>query len=743
MKRVNNVLLWVACVGALLSISSQAAEPVIQLSFDNPEDRMENTGSNPSFTFIAPSGSVYGTAPRPNGKNSDYYDASKAQTIWVLNGAPKLDARNFTFVAVTTAADTAWKDILNLTLDLDDDGDFSIAGNDRLLSFQRGSGGVSDVRAYYYYATNAHETGSISITDSAITSETTFFHLTFSVVDGTATLYLNGKKASVTYQIVPAEESAGATVHGLTLGRREFATNVNANNRVDFVQLFDTGLTQEEITLLYNQFYADATATLSEGTVDWNNLEWKDASGSVLSSVDGIENFRILAPSGTDTTLTFPAGWSQESALPELKNLMFDVAGSLTLENLASSIPAASATVTGNGILGLANPTLIPLLNLRDGGSVLRLVGGDPLEISIDTTVPSNRTLMIDKALTASAINWAGSRTLQITDNANLTVTGLFRTGASGSSTDRVNQTGGIVNANGDSNSQVGSGNQEYKRGPLLLGYWSGVNVTYAVSGGVLNIPNATARIGIDGTANLNVSGTGVANLHSIRINKGSFTIAEGGRVNIGKENNATPLTAGSGQVLTLSGGTLATWEAQAWTASTPMTLTAETTSTIDIKGAAVTFSAALSGTGSLIVTNSSETAGSLALTAAGSGIGDLILADNTKVRIAAGFTAAKLRARKGAALELTASEGTITTALQTASLEADEFITLTVNDTAFFNSGYNTKHPFLVVPGNQSRQVFKIKTEASQEWRVGIDSTGDAQTFYLIRKPGLSLILF
>lgn len=464
------MLFLAMCCSGLTALGQDA---VVRLSFDKTTNRLANTGSDPSFTFASPTGASYATVTRSSGRVSFAFDASTAQPLWVLNGSQKLDARNFTVAVATTPASTAnWRDVFNIVLDLDDDGAFTAAGNDRFLSFQRG-GGVNDFRVYYYANTTSGNSLSGTVNGA---NNSTVVYLVFSVADGVGSFYVNGAKASTTHTIAAAGGSESCSVYGISLGRRWTATTVNGSNKVDDVQFFGRGFSDAEVRALYQQFQAlaDATATLPEGEVNWNDLVWRNAAGNPVEAPENLFAFNIEAP--VTSTLIFPEGWSIDAVFPAIEQLQFTVTGHLTLSGLTAAIAPAVASVANGATLSLQTPGLIPARMVASGGA-LRLAGGDALAMALDNVVDSNATLVIDKEVSHSALNWAGSRTLKITENGRLTINGLFRTGAGNASADSVNQTGGTVLANGDAGSQVGTGSEQgYKKGPLLLGYWGGAN---------------------------------------------------------------------------------------------------------------------------------------------------------------------------------------------------------------------------------------------------------------------------
>lgn len=179
----------------------------------------------------------------------------------------------------------------------------------------------------------------------------------------------------------------------------------------------------------------------------------------------------------------------------------------------------------------------------------------------------SAATYTYSGALVTNILSIANSSTVNIQPGASITIPTRLRTGDSSGSKDTINQTGGTILCTGmpDSN---------YKLGPFVLGHWGSSVTTYNLSGGQLQVSNAeqlvnedldtlldfgsysTAKLGADGTGNINVSGTGVALFDTLAIRTGTLNIQAGGTVALGCYTAApSALLSGSG-ALKFSGGT-------------------------------------------------------------------------------------------------------------------------------------------------------------------------------------------
>lgn len=298
-----------------------------------------------------------------------------------------------------------------------------------------------------------------------------------------------------------------------------------------------------------------------------------------------------------------------------------------------------SVTVVSGGILTIADPAAIGTRTVNSGAKLVYSGGAPLVDFRALNQVAAGATLEIDQDIasfyevTPDGLPYEGvchlgtNQTFNITGGT-LNVTTRFKTGNGGEGMgNTVNHTGGTLIASGPANA-------DYKLGPFVLQLWGTPNTTattYLLSGtGVVEVPNAAAKFGADGTAYMTVSQGGVARFHSLSLRRGSLTVATGGSVYIGKIDGQVISQSNNSPVI-LSGGLLGTWDAAEWNVGgVPFRLADGTDSTIDPGRAAVTFMNTISGGGGFTL-RSSGTDGSLTLLGTNTFSGAITI-DNAKL---------------------------------------------------------------------------------------------------------------
>jgi autotransporter-associated beta strand protein len=222
--------------------------------------------------------------------------------------------------------------------------------------------------------------------------------------------------------------------------------------------------------------------------------------------------------------------------------------------------------------------------------------------------------------------------------------------GDQGSATITVNQSGGSVTNTGTTNNP--GGNNISNR----WGHWGGGATVYNLSGGTLNLPGSPLYLSWDGSASLNISGTGVANIkgfdmgYAWRTNASAINLDAGGVLNVGSDGIVSGYGGTANKSVNLNGGTLAA--SASWSGTVPLNVTAN--SVIDTSGGTITISGALNGASGDVTV---QGGGTLALVGGGAHTGTVQVSSNNTVRMSGNF-AGNVAVASGATL----SSGTATT---------------------------------------------------------------------------------
>ena len=334
---------------------------------------------------------------------------------------------------------------------------------------------------------------------------------------------------------------------------------------------------------------------------------------------------------GQSSTFAMTAG-SSFTGIPNFSTGSPTVATSATLTNATVSTTASFNVQNGSlALAGTSSATTTGSANVNRG--TLQLSGSSSLSASYFGNPTAN---------TASTVN--------IQDSASVSVSGSMTFGDQGSATITVNQSGGTVTNTGTTNNP--GGNSMANR----WGHWGGGTTVYNLSGGTLNLPGSPLYLSWDGSASLNISGTGVANIkgfnmgYAWRTNASAINIEAGGVLNVGSDGIITGTGGTANKSVNLNGGTLAA--SASWTGTVPLNVTAN--SVIDTSGGSITISGALNGTSGDVTV---QGGGTLALIGGGAHTGTVQVSTNNTVRMLGNF-AGNVAVASGATL----TSGTATT---------------------------------------------------------------------------------
>ena len=426
------------------------------------------------------------------------------------------------------------------------------------------------------------------------------------------TLYRNGASVG-NNRNYPSPATMGLAAIGLG-GSAKRGGGYGAAYLAD-VRVYNAVLSQEQITALAQGTDTSSgyTATVA-GELNFSEISWND--GATYAN-DAKSTASLTLFNGTVLTLDTPLVLSTLSlSVPngsavvrgEAADLLAgvsEVAVSGHVDLGALGIP--ELTVAANGTVVVEDATQIGSLSLGEG-ALLRLAGGETLQqLTPDAIVGVGQTLAVSKTVEVENLRLTG-RNLRIEEGADISVSNMFRTADAAPepyySSASVTQTGGTLTC---AATTVTANGAEYKIGPFVLSHWP-QTTHYSLSGGTLNVPNAQAKLGADGTGNLTISGTGVANLHSVSIRRGTLTLSTGGTLNLGAAEVENVLSRDWGS-FALAGGTLGTFESTRITLASLLSVTADTTirTTTAVGGvpAEVAFTGTLSGSGALTATGS------------------------------------------------------------------------------------------------------------------------------------------
>jgi fibronectin-binding autotransporter adhesin len=363
--------------------------------------------------------------------------------------------------------------------------------------------------------------------------------------------------------------------------------------------------------------------TLTGGTLNLVNARLLRAlgAGSTLRVDSAITSDGALVAEGAGAVII---GGTASHAGPTLltgTSFTLEATGNLSgtsaleIATNTTAILKGDANISGNVSLSGSTVYLSDEASLNVGGNInLNNLGASQVlslndSASITATSPGAGQLFFNRgeinlnnssSLTTRVFyNQTGglTTTLNVADDATFTATEFMVLGDATSAAMVVNQTGGTVNSLGSTDNP--SGNSMTNR----WGHWgSNATVTYNLSGGELNMPNAPLYLSWDSGATLNISGSGTANLKGINMGYGTrenpsiINVDAGGTLNIG---SAGIITGGqANKTINLNGGTLGA--TATWTGTVPVNLVSD--STIDTSGGSIALLGGISGDGGLVL---------------------------------------------------------------------------------------------------------------------------------------------
>ena len=348
--------------------------------------------------------------------------------------------------------------------------------------------------------------------------------------------------------------AAGATLDFSDIGSRynDETPFINSQLTVDANTIF---VLPDDITLPYT--YKVATSISAGGATP--SATWTDTNGNVFTHAATVNeaNGTITVNLANATEITVNGALTINGATAA--DITVNAGKTLTLDSSA----VLSGTVTGEGSVAISNS-----VNLSSAVFVR----------------------VANLYLTGSSLTFG--------DGVEMEVTTMLRTTHAGASACSVTQTGGSLTCSGPAN-------DNYKLGAFVLSHWGAIT-TYTLSGGTLTVNNSTAKFGADGTGNMTISGTGIANFHSLSLRRGTLTVGAGGTLNLGADGQTSPVTRTNEGNLTLNGGTLGSWNSSAITIPVPVTISGNSTiraATASGAAANITFTGAITGAGNLTIT--------------------------------------------------------------------------------------------------------------------------------------------
>lgn len=591
MRKVLKTL-WVATWALTLPCMAMAAsslpEPLVHFTFENED--LTNTGTltlqaSPSVA----EGFTFGELTDANGTERKTLKSTGNAVTNVDLAAEKISVSGSTVSFWTTTSTNNWRDSVGVDFLLDP------AESTRTWQVWERMGEAGKMAVY----------GVTGPSDVAI-GNTEMLHHWAMVGDASGfTFYCDGRYLG--HYDKSSQLQEGSLLAAFGFGGSATRNAQMGEASVADVRIYGSPLSYAQVAQLASGETLKCCSADVEGEVRFSALSWEEAGDTegetVLAEIrlaDGatlivdravqLDRLHIVVPEGKATVRLEAEG-------PLASVRMVEVVGDVDLTSAA--IP--SLTIYDGAVVTVESYGQIETL-VQGSGGILRLAGGAPLEtLSVDDAVAAGRTLAVAKEATTETLPISG-RTLNIEEGADITVTTMFRTAhGSQSGTSTVNHTGGTLTCTGPSNSG-------YKEGAFVLSHWDRTT-NYSLSGGTLNVTKSAAKLGADGTGNLTISNSGVANLHSVSLKSGTLTVGTGGTLNLGAEtvSSATGVIARNGGALTLAGGTLGTWTRTDLSIAGDVTVSADsvirTTSAEETpRPATIAFTGTLSGNGGLTV---------------------------------------------------------------------------------------------------------------------------------------------
>ncbi len=600
-KRCRLGLLILAMASGAVGWGAMLPEPLVK--FDFADDDMTNSGTlTLSSTLTVASGFTFVNAEDTNGTTRRALKSTGSAVTNVDLAAENItvSGHSISFWATSGLTGSNWVDVAGI------DYLFDPSSTTRTWqAFER----KSATEMAIYSGDNSAVEGPTALT---VNPSDKLHHWVVVGEGNTLTYYLDGMSHG-TYTYSALREGSLFAAFGFGGSAKRNAQRAQAS--VADMRLYDVALSPMQAAYLASGESASACfASVGKETKALSALTWEEggayvsgttkkmclvlADGATLQvdSTLAVETLMLQGPAKGFATVQMVEGGAFA------KTMKVQVSGQVDFG--ATSVPTLE--IANRGVATVQARNQITTLS-QHGTGVLRLAGGAALTaLDVDATVGAGKMVAVAKTVTTGTLPISG-RTLNIEEDANITVSTMFRTAHGNQSGDsKVNHTGGTLTCSG------GANNATYKEGAFVLSHWDRTT-NYSLSGGTLNVTQSAAKLGADGTGNLTISGTGVANLHSVSIKKGTLKLA-GGTLNLGASSvsSATSVVGRDGGSLELAGGTLGTWTRANLSIGGAVTLSADTTiRTASAEAvpqkATIAFTGTLSGAGGLLVEGGGE----------------------------------------------------------------------------------------------------------------------------------------
>lgn len=356
--------------------------------------------------------------------------------------------------------------------------------------------------------------------------------------------------------------------------------------------------------------------TLTGGTLNTATLTLKP--GSTLTFTEAVPTLNKLTLVSTGKVTLAVNGVTLDAVLAKVAN--FDFTGVAELD--IGALTKSALTVPENVTLTMNAPGQVD--TLTQNGKV-KYAGGEALTLfDIHTAALNNKTTIIDKTISSVkttsptdrnsegyfAIN--GSRTIELGENANITVSTRFAMADDDGASPVLNQNGGTITVKG-----TGTTNTTTIGTAVILGHWAGTPA-YNLNKGTLSVANGAIMLGWSGNPTMTVGTSdgeaapakviakGIVS-HGITDGQGQdgkLVLKPSGVIEVGSLGLNFSNTRKTGAVVELAGGLLKVTDDAplALANQSGLQLTANTTISV-ASGKTLTVSTPFTGTGALTLT--------------------------------------------------------------------------------------------------------------------------------------------
>lgn len=363
-------------------------------------------------------------------------------------------------------------------------------------------------------------------------------------------------------------------------------------------------------------YYNASTITIeTNGTLRISNFV--NYGSSNLKCLASNSNVRILDGGTVEITGGNQSGQNSFEVTSKGGTLLSSVANAtVTFEKFVDgSDNVHPILLNGNLTLGGAGDINL-LAPISGGGGLIKAGTGKATIASSENTftgdIVANEGILDISGKTQSNIRILGG-TVQVLSGAEVSAQRILICDAAG-----LNEKTSTLNIQGGTVTITGTQKAENTGANLMIGHWAG-NAVLNVTGGTLNVKDAWTLLSWDSSGELNISGTGVANLYGIDIHNSrestaALNVTDGGTLNVGEagiffiptddqptQRDSKTITFGNSTI-----GAFADWNSSMniTLAGTETGTTFHTTDSVDsATGRTITLEGALSGAGGLNVT--------------------------------------------------------------------------------------------------------------------------------------------